>query len=79
MNTATYLALERRVGVYWTSGTATFRSRRLKLEKLNVSGAGKTPQQKRRPIRSALKNGGAGVRDGSLSLKPRRCFPCLSG
>lgn len=39
MSTATYLALERRVGVYWTSGTATFRSRRLKLEKLNVSGA----------------------------------------
>lgn len=39
MNTATYLALERRVGVYWTSDTATFRSRRLKLEKLNVSGA----------------------------------------
>ena len=39
MNTATYLALERRVGVYWTSGTATFRSRKLKLEKLNVSGA----------------------------------------
>lgn len=39
MNTATYLALERRVGVCWTSGTATLRSRRLKLEKLNVSGA----------------------------------------
>ena len=68
MNTATYLALERRVGVYWTSGTATFRSRRLKLEKLNVSGAGKTPQQKRHPIRSALKNGGAENFDGAGTL-----------
>lgn len=54
MNTATYLALERRVGVYWTSGTATFRSRRLKLEKLNVSGAGKITQQKRHLLQDAF-------------------------
>lgn len=36
-------------------------------------------EQKRHLMRGALKNGGAGVRDGFLSLKPRRCFPCLSG
>ena len=43
------------------------------------SGVGKTSQQKRHSIRSVLKNGGAGVRDGFLSLKPRHCLPCLSG
>ena len=36
-------------------------------------------EQKRHPIRSALKNGGAAVRDGCLSLKPGHCLPCLSG
>ena len=38
-----------------------------------------TRQQKRHSARSALKNGGADVRDGFLSLKPGRCLPCLSG
>lgn len=36
-------------------------------------------EQKRHLLQGALKNSGAGVRDGFLSLKPRRCFPCLSG
>lgn len=36
-------------------------------------------EQKRHPARGALKNGGAAVRDGCLSLKPKRCLPCLSG
>ena len=39
------------------------------------TGAGKTTQQKRHPVRSALKNGGADVRDGFLSLKPGLAFP----
>lgn len=43
------------------------------------SDAHPTSQQKRHPIQSALKNGGAAVRDGFLSLKPRHCLPCLSG
>lgn len=43
------------------------------------SGVGKTSQQKRHPVRSALKNGGAAVRDDSSSLKPGCCVLCLSG
>lgn len=39
----------------------------------------KKHQQKRHSVWSALKNGGAAVRDGFLSLKPRHCLPCLSG
>lgn len=36
-------------------------------------------EQKRHLMRGALKNGGAGVRDGFFSLKPGHCLPCLSG
>lgn len=36
-------------------------------------------QQKRHLLQGALKNGGAAVRDGFLSLKPGHCLPCLSG
>lgn len=36
------------------------------------SGVGKTSQQKRHPVRSALKNGGATVFDGVAPLKPVR-------
>lgn len=43
------------------------------------SGVGKTSQQKRHSVRSALKNGGAVVRDDFFSLKPGRFVPCLSG
>lgn len=43
------------------------------------SGVGTTPQQKRHPTQSAFSNGGADVRDGSSSLKPGHCLPCLSG
>ena len=43
------------------------------------SGVGRTSQQKRHSTKSALKNGGAAVRDGFLSLKPGHCLPCLSG
>ena len=32
-------------------------------------------EQKRHPARGALKNGGADVRDGFLSLKPGLAFP----
>lgn len=79
MNTATYLALERRVGVYWTSGTATFRSRRLKLEKLKVSGAGKITQQKRHPVRSALKNGGPGQSRAETRSRTHFLTPATAG
>lgn len=43
------------------------------------SGVGKTSQQKRHPVRSALKNGGPAVRDDFPSLKPGHYVPCLSG
>lgn len=43
------------------------------------SDVGKTSQQKRHPIRSALKNGGAADADGLVSLRPGSRFPCLSG
>lgn len=43
------------------------------------SGVGKTSQQKRHPVRSALKNGGAADFDGFVSLRPASQIPCLSG
>lgn len=43
------------------------------------SVVGKTYQQKRHPVRSALKNGGAGMFDGIAALKPVCPIPCLSG
>ncbi|WP_428044064.1 hypothetical protein [Candidatus Avelusimicrobium faecicola] len=39
----------------------------------------KKHQQKRRPLRSALKNGGAENFDGVVSLRLGSRFPCLSG
>ena len=43
------------------------------------SDAHPTSQQTRHSVWSALKNGGATVRDGCLSLKPGHCLPCLLG
>lgn len=37
---------------------------------ISPSGVGKTQQQKRHPVRSALKNGGAEIFDGSTVFRP---------